>query len=149
MNTEAGADLDLTLMVRKTIQANATRVFDAWTQPASLEQWWGPGEVRCTGAEVDLRVGGSYRIANEFPDGRVVWIGGVFEEVDPPRRLVYTWGQEADTATELVTVRFEERGGATEVIVLHQRIGSETMRDGHELGWLGCLDGLADFLAQQ
>ena len=132
------ADVDLTLMVRKTIQADAARVFEAWTTPANLEQWWGPGEIRCTGAEVDLRVGGSYRIANEYPDGRVVWIGGVFEEVDPLRRLVYTWRLESHSpATELVTVRFEERGAATEVIVLHQRIGNATLRDGHEEGWMG------------
>ncbi len=143
-------EIDLTLIVRKTIRADTGRVFDAWTKPASLKKWWGPGAIRCTGAEIDLRVGGSYRIANEYPDGKVVWIGGVFEVVEPPRRLVYTWRLEAHSpATELVTVRFEARGPDTEVIILHQRIGDKTLRDGHEEGWTACLDGLAAYLDGQ
>ena len=138
---------DLTLVVRKTIRADAERVFEAWTKPASLELWWGPGAIRCSGAEIDLRVGGRYRIANEYPDGRVVWIGGEFQVVEPPRRLVYTWRLDTHSpVTELVTIRFEARGAATEVIIMHQRIADEPLRDGHEEGWTACLDGLAAYL---
>lgn len=154
MNTQApgggfadSSGQDLTLVVRKTIQADAERVFEAWTKAAYLEQWWGPGAIRCSGAEIDLRVGGRYRIANEYPDGKVFWIGGEFEVVEPPRLLVYTWGLDAHSpGTELVTVRFEARGAATEVIIMHQRIADEPLRDGHEEGWTGCLEGLAAYL---
>ncbi|MCI0571319.1 MAG: SRPBCC domain-containing protein [Myxococcaceae bacterium] len=139
---------DVALVVRRTIRAPVGRVFDAWTQPEHLRRWWGPGgPVRCPDAEVDLRVGGRYRIANAFPDGRVVWIVGEFELVSPPHRLVYSWRLEPGTQEpERVTVRFEPKDGATEVIVVHERIASQASRDEHEKGWNGCLDGLAAYL---
>jgi uncharacterized protein YndB with AHSA1/START domain len=136
------------LIVRKTIRASPERLFDAWTQPEQLKKWWGPQAVVCSDAEVDLRIGGGYRIANQFPDGRVLWISGEFEVIERPRRLVYTWrvGSEAG-ASERVIVTFEARGDATEVIVTHERIPNAAMRDMHEQGWLGCLEGLVEYLS--
>jgi uncharacterized protein YndB with AHSA1/START domain len=133
------------LVVRKTIRATPERLFDAWTRPAQLKHWWGPQDVECVDAHVDLRIGGEYRIANRFPDGRVVWITGEFERIEPPNTLVYTWRVEPQTESEHVTVRFERRGGSTEVVVIHERIGDERTRDVHERGWCDCLDGLAAF----
>jgi uncharacterized protein YndB with AHSA1/START domain len=66
----------ITLVVRRTIRATPERLFEAWTEPAQLRRWWGPQDVECLDAQVDLRVGGQYRIANRFPDGRIVWIAG-------------------------------------------------------------------------
>jgi uncharacterized protein YndB with AHSA1/START domain len=138
---------ELALIVRRTIRASAERVFDAWTRPEHLVRWWGPRPVRCSGAEVDLRVGGRYRIANQFPDGKVLWIVGEFELVKPPHKLVYTWRLEPGSpSSERVTVRFEPRDGATEVIIVHERIASAAARATHGQGWEGCLDGLAAFL---
>lgn len=136
----------LALVVRRTIKASATRVFEAWTQPEQLRRWWGPRPVTCSAAEVDLRPGGAYRIGNQLPDGSVLWIHGRFEVVEPPRRLVYTWAIErlAAPATEQsrVTVRFEPRDGGTEVIVVHEHIDTEETRADHEKGWTGCLESL-------
>jgi uncharacterized protein YndB with AHSA1/START domain len=133
------------LIVRRTIRASAERVFDAWTQPEHLRAWWGPRPVTCSGAEVDLRVGGRYSIANALPDGKTIVIEGEFREIERPHKLVYTWrmGPGAE-ATSLVTVRFEVRGEATEVVVVHENVAS-TSRDSHEQGWIGCLDGLAAY----
>ena len=137
----------VTLVVRRKIRATPERLFEAWTQPAQLKQWWGPGEVTCVAAEVDLRVGGHYRIANQFPDGRVVWIVGEFQVIEPPHSLTYTWQIEQSSGpAECVTVRFEPTENATEVIVTHTRIPDRTTRDRHERGWLGCLNGLVDYL---
>src|ERR1700683_2487591 len=83
-----------TLVVRRTIRATADRLFEAWTRPAQLKQWWGPEEVECVDAEIDLRLGGRYRIANRLPNGKILWIAGVFEVIEPPHRLVYTWALE-------------------------------------------------------
>jgi uncharacterized protein YndB with AHSA1/START domain len=139
--------LTAVLLVRRLIRASPERIFDAWTQPKHLKQWWGPKSVECVDAEVDLRAGGRYRIANQFPDGKILWISGEFETVERPRRLVYTWRVGAAAVpAERVTVTFEARGEATEVIVAHERIPTETMRDMHEQGWTECLDGLADYL---
>jgi uncharacterized protein YndB with AHSA1/START domain len=137
---------DIALVVRRTIQASPERVFEAWTQPAHLRRWWGPRPVTCSDAEIDLRVGGSYRIGNLLPDGKVLWIAGEFEVVEPPHRLVYSWRVgDAGSDSSRVTVRFEPRDGGTEVIVVHERIDTEATRADHEKGWLGCLDGLALF----
>jgi uncharacterized protein YndB with AHSA1/START domain len=139
--------LTAVLIVRRSIRASAERIFDAWTQPKHLKQWWGPKSVECTDAEVDLRVGGGYRIANQLPDGKILWISGEFEVIERPHRLVYTWRVgDAAVAAERVTVTFEAHGEATEVIVAHERIPTEAMRDMHEQGWVGCLDGLVDYL---
>lgn len=141
----------LALVVRRTVKAAAARVFDAWTQPEQLRQWWGPRPVTCCDAEVDLRAGGAYRIGNRFPDGSILWICGSFEVVERPTLLVYSWRVEPDGGSahdrSRVTVRFEARGGETEVIVVHERIDTGQTRAGHEKGWVGCLDGLTTFLA--
>jgi uncharacterized protein YndB with AHSA1/START domain len=135
-----------TLVVRRLIRAPAQVVFEAWTQPEHLIKWWGPRGVECPEAQVDLRVGGTYRIANRFPDGKVVWIQGAFEEIDPPRRLLYSWWMDDPGAPQRVEVRFEAREGATEVVITHARIPTARSRDEHEAGWQGCLDGLSEVL---
>ena len=146
--------MTVALVVRRTIATGARRVYDAWVSPSQLRSWWGPAGVRCSHAEVDLRVGGKLRIGNEFADGRTLWIVGEFVEIVPAERLVYTWRVEPASAgsedAERVTVRFEARGPReTEVIVVHERIASEAARTGHEAGWIGCLDGLMSFVASE
>jgi uncharacterized protein YndB with AHSA1/START domain len=143
----------VSLIVRRTIQASASRLFDAWTRPEHLRSWWGPANVECTEAEVDLNVGGRYKLANRLPDGTLIWIRGEFLEISRPHRLVYTWSTDAEDASrdvddaEQVTVRFEARGDAsTEVIVVHERV-TPADREQHEIGWLGCFDGLEAHVA--
>jgi uncharacterized protein YndB with AHSA1/START domain len=137
----------LSLEVRRTIRARADQIFEAWTQPAHLREWWGPRDVTCVDAQVDLRVGGRYRIANRYRDGRIVWIVGEFEVITPPHELVYTWRLESEAQPpERVRVRFEPRADGTEVIVVHERIIDPTVRDRHREGWHGCLEGLAEYL---
>jgi uncharacterized protein YndB with AHSA1/START domain len=134
------------LVVRRTIRATPDALFAAWTQPSQLIKWWGPAGVECIDAQVDLRIGGAYRIANRFPDGRVVWISGEFESIEPPHSLVYTWQVEPSvSAPERVTVRFDARGDATHVVIQHERIVDPEARAGHEAGWEGCLDGLTSY----
>ena len=133
--------------MRKTIRATPERLFEAWTRPEELKKWWGPQSVTCIEAAVDLTVGGGYRIANQFPNGDVVWITGEFEVIEPPKRLVYSWHLGTGAGpSERVSVTFEPRGANTEVTVTHERIPSVPVRDVHEQGWFGCLDGLAVFL---
>lgn len=142
-----GAGKAAKLVVRRIIRAPREKVFAAWTEARHLIAWWGPTpSVTCPSAEVELRVGGRYRIANRFPDGRLLWISGEFEVIEPPIRLVFSWQLESQvTGAERVTVDFEVRGAATEVIVTHERIADAAARAGHEHGWMGCLDGLARY----
>lgn len=138
---------EVVLVVRRTIRATPERIFAAWTQPEHLCAWWGPRPVTCSGAEVDLRVGGRYRIENALPDATTVTIEGEFREIEPPSKLVYTWRMGKGEESSLVTVRFEARGEGTLVTIVHDQIPSEPVRDSHEKGWNGCLDGLAGYLA--
>jgi uncharacterized protein YndB with AHSA1/START domain len=134
---------DLALLVKRTVRAPVQRVFDAWTRPDLLVRWWGPPGVTCPQAEVDLRVGGAYAIANQTPNG-VVWIRGQFVEVDAPAKLVYTWViNDAPPDSQRVTVRFEPVDDHTMVTVVHERIEDPSVRESHQQGWVGCLDGLA------
>ena len=139
----------IALVVRRTINASAARVYEAWTEPEQLVRWWGPRPVTCSAAEMDLRVGGEYRISNLLPDGSVVLIAGRFEVVEPPRRLVYTWQierkQSPPPERSRVTVLFEPRDDKTEVVVVHELIDTEATRADHEQGWNGCLAGLAEY----
>ena len=143
---KAAAGGRVTLVVRQTVKAAPAEVFAAWTDPERLRQWWGPEGVACIGAEMELRVGGGYRIGNRFPDGKVIWLAGHFETIERPRLLVYSWGVEPAPASERVTVRFEARDGGTEVVVTHEHIPDAATRDMHRRGWEGCLKGLAGLL---
>jgi uncharacterized protein YndB with AHSA1/START domain len=132
------------LVVRRRIQAPPEKLFAAWTEPAQLLLWWGPEGVVCADARVDLRPGGSYRIANRMPDGSLLWICGVFEVIEAPVRLIYSWHLEGLAGpAERVTVEFVRHGDATDVVVTHERIADAAARAGHERGWHACLDGLA------
>jgi uncharacterized protein YndB with AHSA1/START domain/DNA-binding transcriptional ArsR family regulator len=121
------------------------RVFRAFTDPEELKQRFGPTESHAVPvAEVDLRVGGRYRIDLLGPSGSLYRIVGEYREVRPPERLVYTWRWEIgeDVGETLVTVEFHERGNATDV-ALTQGLPTGRARDGHESGWRGCLARLA------
>ena len=136
----------LSLVVRRVIPASRDAVFAAWTEPEHLLKWWGPRGVSLAAAEIDLRVGGRYRLANRYQDGSVLWITGVFEVIDRPRRITYTWAHEpVDDTTEhtRVTVRFDDRSQGTEVIVVHQGFRSARSQGTHRAGWDECLNDLA------
>jgi uncharacterized protein YndB with AHSA1/START domain len=138
--------LPAVLVVRRLIAAEPERVFAAWTTPEHIRRWWRPGPVRCPAAEVDLRIGGGYRIANQMPDGRIVWAAGRFEAIEPPRRLVYSWRMGEVGPESRVVVRFEARREGTEVIVTHERLPPAARKD-HLDGWTGCLAGLVEEFA--
>jgi uncharacterized protein YndB with AHSA1/START domain len=137
-----------TLRLRRTFDAPAADVFDAWTNPEVLRRWWVANPAwRTPVAEVDLRVGGAYRLSMEDPDaGTFHTVRGEYREVLRPTRLVYSWcweeggGQTAHVST--VTVDFVEEGERTTVVLEHSDLESPDSRDRHASGWEGCLEML-------
>ena len=134
-----------TLRVERRFAAPPERLFAAWSTADALSRWAAPGEMRST-AEVDLRVGGRYRIAMEGPDGAVHVVSGAYREIDPPRRLVYTWQWERKDGfpETVVTVEFRPRAdGGTDLVLVHEGLPGEDSYARHAHGWDGSLDKLA------
>jgi uncharacterized protein YndB with AHSA1/START domain len=140
--TKQASGVETTLEIRRLIPAPRQRVFDAWTNAKELDRWSAPGPMTAR-AEVDLRVGGRYRLTMRGPDGVERRVGGVYREIDPPAKLVYTWKwEESAMPDSVVTVEFHDRGKQTEVVLRHDGLVDPDSRARHEHGWNGCLDKL-------
>lgn len=130
-----------TLHVTRRFAAPRERVFRAWTEPAALVRWWWPWNPTIA---IDLRPGGTYRVAAEHPGARELAVSGEFLEVKPPERVVYTFAWDGDERVTQVAVEFRDLGEATEVILRHTGSATAEERDNHGHGWNDCLDRLRD-----
>ena len=137
------------LTIRRTFPVARERLFRAWTDPAALRAWSCPIGFTVSLAEVDLRVGGAYRVAMLPADKSEPSVAyGTYRGLDPPSRLVYTWQWEGGEMGEtLVTVEFRDLGGETEVVLVHEMFPASDVRDLHNEGWASCLEHLAQTLA--
>ena len=126
------------------------RVWQAWTDPQALSQWFGPGEERCvTQAQLDVRAGGHYTIAFRTPDGEEHRVGGVYEEVSPPRLLSFTWAwHSTPDRVSFVHIELTPEGGGTRMSFRHDRFFDPTARDNHARGWATTLAKLDLLLAR-
>jgi uncharacterized protein YndB with AHSA1/START domain len=143
------------LVVRRVYDAPRALVWQAWTDPHHLAQWWGPRMFTNPLCEVDLRPGGTLLIHMRAPDGTVFPMRGVFEEVVPPERLVFRDSALEDEHGQpqlesLTTVLFAERGRQTEVTVRAHVITATAAAlgalAGMEQGWNESLDKLGEYL---
>jgi uncharacterized protein YndB with AHSA1/START domain len=129
----------------RTVPAPREEVFRAWTDPEELKRWFGPGEFTIPEAELDVRPGGAYEIVMQAPDGNQMRLKGVYREIAPPERLVFTWSWSLmwDGATDsVVTVEFRDAGGATEVVLTHGDFESDDELAPYAGGWESGLDKL-------
>ena len=105
---------DREVVVTRTFDGPARLVFEAWTRPELIMQWWTPKSFGITfiSCEADVRTGGTYRFVMGHPDfDQPMAFVGRYLEVDPPRRLVWT-NEESDDGS-VTTVTFDERDGKT------------------------------------
>jgi len=136
-----------------------TRIFDApreavwaaWTDPEQVASWSGPRGFEITSNHADLRPGGAWRMAMRSDERGELWQHGVFREVVRPELLVFTtaWEQPDETPEHemVVTIRFAELDGKTEMTFHQTSFTSEQSRDSHIDGWTQCLDKLGEHLA--
>ena len=129
------------------------KVYRAWTDPQAIRQWWGPGgQDPVSVAELDVRVGGRFRIVFGGPDGKAHEVQGVYREVVPNRKLVFTWTWPRTTPEResLVSIVFREvrrdERVATELDFRHEQLFDEAVRDGHRRGWTESLVKLGEYL---
>lgn len=139
-----------TLRIERTYEAPATAVFDAWTNEEVVRRWFhGHPDWDTPLAEVDLRLGGAVRVVMRNPaTGEEHGGGGHYTEIDPPRRLAFTWVWDRDERQTMLEVDFSEDAGRTTVVLTHRGLRDlESVRD-HEDGWTVCLEELAAALGR-
>lgn len=144
-----GREDSVVLRITRRLAAPRDKVFRAFTDPAAMVQWWGPEGMDVPEISLDLRPGGAWRTAMRSPKGELHIVGGVYREISPPERLVYTWVWDKDDWNEretLVTLEFNDRGGETELVLIHERLPSTDSRDHHEMGWTSCFNCLQQYL---
>jgi uncharacterized protein YndB with AHSA1/START domain len=140
------------LEIKRFIKAPRDRVYAAWTDPAQLRQWFGPEKVQTNDLIADARVGGEFRWDITDPDGDKMTVCGEYRELQPDRKIVFTWQWQDDENWErhvsIVTVELSDREGGTELRLVHEQLPSEKSRDGHTGGWNSALDKLEKFLSK-
>jgi uncharacterized protein YndB with AHSA1/START domain len=141
-----------TLRLEKQLAARREDVFAACVEPDRLATWWGPRGFTTPRIDLDVRVGGAYRIAMQPPDGELFHLQGRFRDVDRPRRLSYTFVWEPpdpDDRETVVTLSFlETPEGGTSLVVEQERFATEERCQLHRDGWTDSLDRLEDTLAR-
>jgi uncharacterized protein YndB with AHSA1/START domain len=123
--------------MERTFDAPAQAVFDAWTNEEVIRRWWhAEHDWETTEARLDLRVGGELRVVMRNPQEDVEYGGGGrYTEIDPPRRLAFTWIWDDNPARTLIEVDFDEGDGATTVRFTHSDLWDEEAVRSHEDGW--------------
>lgn len=136
---------DSKLFLRRKVAAQREMVYKAWTDPQDIKQWFAPGPLETPEASVDLRIGGKFRIVMRNPADNTTHIAsGVYREINPPERLVFTWSWEGDpdSGDMLVTIELHATGQETEILLTHEFLPSRESKEQHTKGWIGCLDKL-------
>ena len=145
MSTAAAVKPSLT--IKRRFNAPPEKVFSAWTDPEKVKHWMGPGAVEVLRTEGDARTGGRYRWVMKSPDGEEHDVSGVYREVVPNEKLVFTWAWKSTPEREsLVTLTFKKDGDGTVMTLLHEQFFDEGARDRHNQGWTGAMDKLAAYV---
>ena len=137
--------------LKRRFKAPPAKVFAAFTDPEKVKRWFGPGEMKGVIGETDARAGGGYRWVMESPVGQRRAVGGVFREVVPDEKLVFTWAWKTEppdiSHESLVTVLFKADGDGTLLTLIHENLFDDDSRNGHQQGWIGALDKLEKVVA--
>ena len=139
------------LRITRTFDAPRERVFRAWTEPEQLVKWWGPKGCTVPEHSIDVRVGGAWRTTMRSSEGNEHVVAGVYREITPPERLVFTWAWETEGPRgheTVVTIELRERDGGTELQLTQELFETETSRDMHNQGWSSCMECLDETLRE-
>ena len=138
------------LTLARRLKAPPDKVFAAWTDPEKIVQWFGPAHTigDSVQANMDVRVGGSFRVRFKTEDGEQHEVGGKYIEVLPNERLVFSWAWHTTPERQSqVTVILKPEGDMTFLTLTHEKFFDEAARDGHKRGWTGTLDKLERMFA--
>jgi len=141
------------LTIRRRIAAPPTMVFAAWTDPQKLVHWWAPGDCEMIDANVDARVGGTFRIRfkEPGPEGEIHDVSGTYDAVEMDQKLSFSWQwitMPERKSHVTLTLSPGDDGAATILVLHHEQFADEAARDGHNGGWSSALDKLETFCRQ-
>lgn len=147
------ADERQTLRIQRSFNAPRALLWDVWTKPEMLMQWFGPAHCPAISAKSDFRVGGNWSATLQWTtNGEQLRPHGVYLEIVPERRLVFTFKWEGDhedgppVDTRVTVALSDEAAGSTRVDLIHAELKSSTSAMGHRDGWMSAFDRLDDVL---
>ncbi len=136
------------LTLKRRLAAPAEKVYAAWTKPEQIVKWFGPDSGKVTKAETDVRVGGRYTLVFHSEDGEEHSVSGVYREVKPNEKLVFTWAWRSTPEREsLVTILIKPDDEGAILTLTHEQFFDEAARDRHQYGWTGSLNKLEKLFA--
>jgi len=141
---------NFSLTIERVFNVSRQAVYDAWTQKEALTQWFAPTkEMSTIMHEMELKVGGQYRVEMLEPDGTSHMTHGEYVVLNPFEQIAFTWQWESDEmeVDSLVTIDLIEQGDSTKMILTHNRLGSQRSVDLHNEGWTGCIEQLSAYIA--
>ncbi len=142
-----GAEVAIT----RVFDAPRALVFEAWTRPEHVSRWWAPRGFTLPACELDFRPGGAYRMVMRGPDGTEYPFHGVYRDVVPPARIVFSAviGPGAGDAI-VTTVTFDDEGGSRTRVTVRQTVPANAQAArGQEQGWKETLENLGAHLARE
>ena len=145
MATKSSAAADVarpSLSFKRRLDAPPAKVYAAWTDPQKIVRWFGRADAKpgSFSADIEARIGGRFRVSFST-DNEYYEIGGVYREVVPNQRLVFSWAWHSTPERESqVTVTLKPDGDGTLLTLLHEQLFDQAARDGHERGWSCALD---------
>jgi uncharacterized protein YndB with AHSA1/START domain len=147
MSTQPQTATKPSLTLKRRINAPPAKVYEAWTDPAKLARWFGPHETATVRAEIEVRVGGRFRVVTQTADDEHD-VRGIYRQVVPNEKLVFTWAWRSTPEREsLVTVLLKPDGDGTLLTLIHEQFFDEPARDRHQAGWTRALDKLEKHFA--
>ena len=136
------------LTIKRRLNATPAEVFEAWTDPKLLMQWFGPENVVTQEVSVDAQVGGGFRVVMLEDTGERHEVSGTYSEVVANERLAFSWSWiTTPERVSQVIVTFKPDGAGTILTLLHEQLFDEQAVKGHTHGWTGSLAKLEALFA--
>jgi uncharacterized protein YndB with AHSA1/START domain len=142
----------LSLRLRRELPAPRPVVFGACIEPGELAKWWGPHGFTTPEIDLDLRVGGGYRLGMQPPEGELFHLSGEFQVIEPPAHLVYTFRWEEphpDDRETVVDLSFRDLGDGTDLALVQSGFATEERHALHDAGWTDSLDRLQELMSSR
>jgi uncharacterized protein YndB with AHSA1/START domain len=149
-NATISTPSDQQIVITRRFDAPRTLVFEAWTKPQHVAQWWDPARIPLAVCEIDLRPNGAFRFLHQGPDGLKHAFVGVYRDIAPPERLVFTTPGARPGAESVGTLLFHEHDGGT-MLTMTIECHSKADRDALlamriDVGTVRTLENLAEYL---